>query len=445
MPLRIGLMTDTYLPIANGVTHMVSLLAKLLAQWGHEPHVFTFAPHSDLRIAPDGLRDTSPHLFRVPEPAAKDGVHVHHAPAFPLLDSGYFLGMRYPVWMKRLLQEMDVLHVHHPFISGRLACRLRLPSQPLIFTNQTRYDIYSHYVQRVVPFVSEEAVETVGMRLTRRAAQFANRCDCVIAPSASLGQVLQTWGVQTPIEVIPNGIELTRFHACAHNNPEFEYSNQASPREAEPEKPRETPKNGAPTAVYLGRLAPEKNVEGLLRAFALAHRSVPEARLCLLGDGPSEDELRQLAQSLGLNDAVEFKGAMPYDKVPRALSQCDFFASASSSEVHPLTFIEAMAVGLPCVGTHSPGVVDTVVDGRNGWLADDRPEAFAEALIRAFTDHDERRRRAANALEDSRGYAIETTVKRVLEIYQSVLVARRDTNRHTLVAPHQTSDLRVVS
>jgi 1,2-diacylglycerol 3-alpha-glucosyltransferase len=408
--LRIGLMTDTYLPIANGVTHMVSLLARQLAAWGHEPHIFTFAPTMDLRMAPEGLLSSSPHLLRVPPrvlDSEEKGVHVHHAPALPLFNSGYFLGMRYPVWMKQLLREMDIIHVHHPFISGRLALRIALPEQPLIFTNQTRYDIYSHYVQRVVPFVPTEAV---GERLTRRAAQFANRCDAVIAPSASLAQVLGTWGVTTPVEVIPNGIELERFHRAV---------NQGAARTGASEYSQKSAMRN-PVVVYLGRLALEKNCETLLDAFALAHREVPTARLVLIGDGPVEADLQRHAQTLGLQDCVTFRGALPYEAVPQALAECDIFASASFSEVHPLTFIEAMAAGLPCVGTDSPGVVDTVVDGRNGWLAAPQVDELARTLVVALSDADERARRAANALHDSRPYAIETTAQRVLDLYRSI-------------------------
>ncbi len=412
--LRIGIMTDTYLPIANGVTHMVSLLARQLAAWGHEPHIFTFAPTTDLRMAPEGLLAHPPHLLRVPPRVldnAEKGVYVHHAPALPLFNSGYFLGMRYPLWMKQMLREMDLIHVHHPFISGRLALRIALPEQPLIFTNQTRYDIYSHYVQRVVPFVPTEAV---GERLTRRAAQFANRCDAVIAPSASLAEVLGTWGVSTPVEVIPNGIELERFHRAARESA----AKKASPEYSQSSATRN------PVIVYLGRLAPEKNCETLLDAFALAHREVPAARLVLIGDGPAETDLQRHAATLGLEDCVTFRGALPYDDVPLALAECDLFASASFSEVHPLTFIEAMAAGLPCVGTTSPGVVDTVVDGRNGWLAAPQADALAHALVQALANPEERARRAANALEDSRPYAIETTAHRVLDLYQSAYIAK---------------------
>lgn len=392
-------MTDVYAPVSNGVTHMVSLLARRLARLGHEPHVFTFASPIELRITPDGLMSETPHFLRVPTRAAcedDEGVFVHHAPAMPVGQTEYFFGVRYPVWMKRLLTEMDVLHVHHPFISGRLALRLRSENQPIVFTNHTRYDIYSHYVSRVVPFVPKQ---TIGQRLTHRVARFANHCDAVIAPSGSLSRVLAQWGIETPISVIPNGIELERFHA-AHR--------AAQPREY-----------SQPTAVYLGRLAPEKNVETLLRSFAEVRNLVSQAQLVLIGDGPAEDDLRQLSRELDLENCVKFLGALPYGEVPEALAACDVFASASTSEVHPLTFIEAMAAGLPCVGVPSPGVSDTIRDGKNGWLA--APENFARVLASALSDSDERARRAANALSDSAAYSSDETVESTLALYEKVL------------------------
>lgn len=414
-PLRIGLMTDTYLPVCNGVTHMISLLARDLASRGHEPHVFTFASPVELRVAPDGLLGG----LRVPRSASPDdGVQVHRGPALPILRSGYFLGIRYPLWMKALLREMDILHVHHPFISGRLARRLRRPEQPLVFTNQTRYDIYGHYLRRMMPFVPEESL---GARVTRHATLFANCCDRIIAPSASLARVLQTWGVTAPIEVIPNGIELQRFQGAPSQGAP---ASPARARERETQRARWSISADAPLVVYLGRLAPEKNVEMLLGAFAQARRAVPAARLLLVGDGPSEVELRHYTQRLGLGEAAHFTGAVPYDEVPAALMACDLFASCSVSEVHPLTFIEAMAAGLPCVGTPSPGVTDTVVAGRNGWLAPPATESFAAALVEALRDAGERARRGALAAEDSRAYAIEATAARTLDLYRGVLAAR---------------------
>jgi 1,2-diacylglycerol 3-alpha-glucosyltransferase len=408
--LRIGFMTDTYLPVRNGVTHMVSLLARTLADWGHEPHIFTFAPPGPDTLKMPGRERT---VREESNDEVNDGIHVHHAPALPLLRSGYFLGTHYPSWMEERLREMDILHVHHPFISGRLARRLRRVEQPLIFTNQTRYDIYGHYLHRVVPFVP---VEVLSSRLTRRAARFANRCDTVIAPAASMADLLRAWGVVSPIEVIYNGIELERFHAA--------HSSSQNARQNAPTDTEDSNAAGS-LVVYLGRLAPEKNVEMLLDAFALAHRAAPTARLLLIGDGPSDAELKQHVQELGLQAQVQFAGALPYDRVPAALAQADVFASASVSEVHPLVFIEAMAIGLPCIGTLSPGVRDTVVDGRNGWLTEPSPESLAVVLIAALQDAGERTRRGEQALQDSRRYNIEDTAAQTLQLYQQALARKQ--------------------
>jgi len=312
---------------------------------------------------------------------------------------------------------------------------LKHDHQPLLFTIHTRYDIYGHYLRRMMPFVPEEPLSAT---VTRHVARFANRCDAVVAPSQSLEEVLTTWGVRAPIEVIPNGIELERFHctprtvvasieaapraAVASNGAIAKGDESAPSREAL--RARWNVPLHAPLAVYLGRLAPEKNVEVLLESFALARQTVPDARLMLIGDGPSEDELHFQARRLGLTNTAIFTGALPYEDVPDALRMADVFASSSVSEVHPLTFIEAMAAGLPCIGTPSPGVAETIVANRNGWIAAPEPESFSSVLIEALGNRDECARRGVLALEDSRDYAIETTAARLLALYQSTRAAK---------------------
>jgi 1,2-diacylglycerol 3-alpha-glucosyltransferase len=136
---------------------------------------------------------------------------------------------------------------------------------------------------------------------------------------------------------------------------------------------------------------------------------------------------------------------MDYSEVPQSLAACDTFVSASVSEVHPLTFIEAMASGLAPVGTRSPGVADTLCDDGeigNGWLVDvpaNNPhsnsagdsarreralEQFAHTLSLALCDEEERMKRAARAMVDSNRYSIDATADATLELYRDVLAAR---------------------
>jgi len=99
------------------------------------------------------------------------------------------------------------------------------------------------------------------------------------------------------------------------------------------------------------------------------------------------------------------------------------------SEVHPLTFIEAMASGLPCLGTPSPGVRDSIVDGENGWIVPPEANAFAEVLLKALGNLGECRKRGARARQSSLAYSTEANATRVLALYQSVLQERRAMSR----------------
>ena len=410
--LRVGLLADTYLPFSNGVTHMVALLAKELAARGHEPHIFTFASPGSFRATVENHQ----------------GIQVHHAPALRVSKTGYHFATRYPLRIRRILRQMDVLHAHHPFISGRIAWRFKRAEQPLVFTNHTRYDIYGHYLQNWVPFMPADNVKEL---LTYRAARLANRCDRVISPSSSVARLLTDWGVLAPIQTVANGIELERFQlAAANKNLEDDRAFRARWNWAEHSK----------VAVYLGRLVSEKNIDFLLESWRIVQAENADARLLLVGDGPLEDELKAHARALHLGESVCFAGKLNYAEVPAALAASDVFVSASVSEVHPLTFIEAMASGLAPVGTRSPGVADTLCDeiGREtGWLCDvpfenkndaasrERAvEDFAATLANALGDEEERKRRAARAKQSSAKFSIAATTDATLEIYRDVIRAR---------------------
>ncbi len=93
--------------------------------------------------------------------------------------------------------------------------------------------------------------------------------------------------------------------------------------------------------------------------------------LLIVGGGQKsvEDDLKTLVHELGIEERVRFTGMVPYDELPAYLTMCDAFVTASVTEVHPLSVVEAMGAGLPVVGIHSPGVGDTVEDGVTGFLS----------------------------------------------------------------------------
>ncbi len=182
--MRIGLLADTYKPHISGVTHYISLNKQVLESRGHEVFVFTFG---DLDF-PD------------------DETNIIRSPGVPVADTGIHLGFRYASSAQRLLETMDIAHVQHPFLSGRLALRYCRPKNiPIVFTNHTRYDLYAQAYLPMLP-------DVVGTSfLQAYLPSFCKEVDLVIAPSDGLRRVLRDLDVSGPIEVIPNGVDLGRF------------------------------------------------------------------------------------------------------------------------------------------------------------------------------------------------------------------------------------------
>jgi 1,2-diacylglycerol 3-alpha-glucosyltransferase len=141
----------------------------------------------------------------------------------------------------------------------------------------------------------------------------------------------------------------------------------------------------------------------------------------ILGDGPARADIESLASVLGLSERVRFEGMIPYDKLPGYLAMCDAFVTASVTEVHPLSVIEAMGTGLPVLGIHSPGVSDTVEDGVTGFLTNEEPAAFAVKMSRLVTEPDLRRKMGAAAREASSDYDIERALKLMLAHYERLV------------------------
>ena len=376
--MRIGLLVDAYKPHVSGITTFVSQHKQALEDQGHKVFVFTLG---NLDYEDEELR-------------------IIRSPAIPLSDTGYYLNFSFARTARNKCKTMDVLHAHHPFITGRIAVRYgKRYGIPVVYTNHTRYDLYA---QHYLPVLPDALTQTF---LEAYLPSFTSQCDLVIAPSKGLHDVLRSYSVTCHIEVIPNGIDLEPFQ-----NPRTRHTR------AELGIPE-----SAKVMVYVGRIAPEKNLAFLLRAFAVVSRELPETCLLLVGDGPEMDNLMDRAQQSGISEKVIFAGRVEYEDVSGYLNIADAFVTASVTEVHPLSVIEAMAVGLPVLGIESPGVGDTVADGVNGLLTGHNLAEFSLKMFRLMSEDDLRARLAKRALEDSEQYSILNTSKRILGFYQELV------------------------
>lgn len=373
--MRIGMMADLYKPHISGVTNYISLSKQNLELLGHEVFVFTFSS----------------------EAYQDDETNVIRSQGLPFLDTGYQFNLRHTRQARSLIRTMDIVHVHHPFISGSLAIRYCRPYRiPIVFTSHTRYDLYTQaYFPALVDVIGITAIQTY-------LPVFCRAIDMVIAPSKGMRDVLVRLGVDAPIQVVPNGVDLEPFR--------------------KPLKPRSRSEIGFTQEdvilINVGRLGPEKNLSFLIKAFYGLIEAFPNVGLILVGDGPDRENLQERLKQMGIAHRVYFSGRIPYTEVPGLLAMADAYVTASVTEVHPLSVIEAMASRLPVLGIQSPGVGDTIEDGVTGLIVPGEDIAsFTAKMARLVTNHEERRKMGERAVIEAEKYDIKVTTKNILDQY----------------------------
>ena len=173
---------------------------------------------------------------------------------------------------------------------------------------------------------------------------------------------------------------------------------------------------------WVGRLVPEKGLVHLFKAMRMVFEEHGDARFVLVGDGPLRTELMNLAKKFGLGGRVDFVGSVGRVEVAGLLSRTSIFVFPSLREGLPLSVLEAMACGVPVVGSDIPGVNDVVKHGENGFLVLPRDsKALAEGVLALLDDGRLRRRfgeEARKVIVDNYGWDI--VLNKVEKVYKKV-------------------------
>ncbi|MFC7373734.1 MULTISPECIES: glycosyltransferase [unclassified Brachybacterium] len=385
-PLRVLLTTDWWEPVVNGVVASVATLRRELIALGCDVRVLTLS---------QGIRTRSePGVYRIGSVSAA------------MFYDRARIGM--PA-SRRVLRDIlrwrpDVIHSHCEFSTHVWARRIaRTLSVPLIHTYHTIYEDYTHYYS---------PSRTVGRKVV---ATFSRRVlsgtDAVVVPTAKVAALLSGYGVRRPVHVVPTGLDLERFRPAAS---EAERADTAALRS------RLGIGADHKVLVSVCRLAKEKNLDEVLDMVAAADRS--DVVLVLVGEGPYREELEERARQLGIADRVVFTGVVEPAEVQRWYRVGDVFVSASLSETQGLTFIEALASGLPLLCHRDPSLASVVLDGRTGHQYETAAE-FTQHLSALLDDPRTRREMAAAAVEHAAAtFGARRFGRSVLEVYQQTLL-----------------------
>jgi glycosyltransferase involved in cell wall biosynthesis len=384
-PLKIAFFCDSYKPTRNGVAVSVQTTAQQLRAQGHR--VVIFAPRYP------GYDGEEVDVVRFP---ASPLFKVRDFPvAWPILP--YF---SLAAWSRFVEEEFDVVHSHSPFILGTVGARWAKYSRvPLVFTFHTLYHRYLHYAP--IP-------QQVSRPYTlQKLKYYCELCDHIVAPSKAIERVVHRFRSDASTSVIPTGVDV----AC------FASGEGARAREtfgiASDEK----------VLLYVGRLAPEKNLGFLLRSLAPLLRDTQpfRVRLLLVGDGAATAQLKTIVQELQLQQRVTFSGFLEEQALLDCYAAGDIFVFASRTETQGVCIAEALSAGLPCVVVGAMGAAESVSDGVEGLVVPPHDVRFCEAVQRLLSDEELRAQMATAARRKAHALSLETRVSELAQSYRLLL------------------------
>ena len=390
--MRIALFTDTFPPEINGVANSTYILSNELRKAGNEVYVVTTdagsgrsrwnEDHTILRLA---------------------GVELKFLYGYVMTNPFHMLALEE---IRKL--NLDIIHAQTEFGVGIFArlCARQLHI-PLVSTYHTTYEDYTHYIN----FLNSHTVDEVAKKGVARISKlYGDSSMEVIAPSQKTKDMLLGYHIRREISVIPTGLDLASFSPA-----EEDENKTLAIRKKYNIDPRER------LVIYVGRLAQEKSMDLVIRGFCKAYDEGIQVKFLIVGGGPDLDNCRKMAEELGIADDVRVIGPVPSTEVPDYYRAADVFISASLSETQGMTYIEALASGLPLMVRHDEVVEDLVEEGKTGWYFEDE-EGIAEALRSFLNLSDEQLAEySRNAVEKAEPYSSKIFGQKVLEVYNRVI------------------------
>ena len=383
------MISDVYFPRVNGVSTSIETFR-------HDLH--------DLGIATALI---APDYAAAPAPAEPDVIRIP-ARFLPLDPEDRMMRLAPIRELTARLREQryDLIHIQTPFVAHYAGIELAdALSVPRI---ETYHTFFEEYLFHYVPFLPRRWLRGFARRFSRIQG---NQVDALIVPSRAMRERLAQYGVRRPMHVLPTGIPLARF--AGGDGAAFRARFGIAP--------------GRPTVAYVGRVAFEKNIDFLLRATALARRSVPDLLLVVTGEGPALKSLKRLARRLRIEDNVLFVGYLDRRSgLVDGYCAADAFVFASRTETQGLVLLEAMALGVPVVSTAVMGTRDILDAGRGALVSADNEEDFAGHLVRLLENGEWRAKLAREARDYAQEWSAATMARRLADFYRTLLPSRSE-------------------
>ena len=384
--MRILMLNYEFPPIGGGGGIVTHYLAKNMAQLGHDVYLVT----SRFQDLPRDEEFDGFKIHRVPVLRKRaDVCRVHEMFTYVLSASLYTLKFANTF-------QPDIVQVFFGIPSGPVAYLLKkLYNLPYVVflggRDVPRPNPDPPYYRLIYPILAP-AIKSIW-----------GNAAAVVACSDGLRELAWKTNKNEKIEVIPDGIDLSKFHPVQ--------------REAEPTVAR---------ILTIARLIPRKGVQYLIQAIPdVIQNTHREFEVEIVGDGPMRAELVELAEKLKVSHKLNFVGTVPYEHLAKRYQEADIFVLSSLAEGMPLVVLEAMASGLPIVASRVQGIEDLVEVGRYGYLFTPTDwQSLARHLVTVLNNGQRRIAMGQESIKLAQKYDWGNIAKAYLEIYRSILLDR---------------------
>ena len=394
-PLRILLLNYEYPPLGGGAGIASAALAQRLASRGILVDVVTSRP--------DGVRDAersaglacisvAPNLTLYRVRSRRRG--IHQAGFF---GAGSYLYSAIPAARKLLrAHRYDIVHIYFSLPTGALIPALPLGDIPVVVSLRGS-DVPGYDERNPKLVLAHRLLRPLTRWIWRRASRVVPVCD-------SLGLLARETSPSLEYSVIGNGVDLDLFRPGA----------PAATRESLPVR-----------CLAVGRLIERKGLADVLRAWRLLPRG--KYTLEIAGGGPQDAALRALATELGLSDDVRFTGPLSRDEIAARCRGADMFVLTPHEEAFGNVFAEAIAAGLPVIGSDIGAIPDLVRQGENGILVQPGDADAIARAVRELGDDPARRAEIAtrNRARAESMLSWDTAAESYLALYAELMAGTR--------------------
>ncbi len=381
--MKILFISDVYFPRINGVSTSMETYHRNLRLLGHAVHV----------IAPD---------YGVP---SSDETDIMRVPSrrIPFDPEDRLMSFKWVMQQKTKIRDenYDLIHVQTPFVAHYLGIKLsRMLGIPCVETYHTFFEEYLHHY---VPLVPKSLTRLIANRFSRHQG---NSLDGMIVPSKPMLRVLKGYGITTPTEVIPTGIEPASF--VLGDRAAFRTKHGI-------------PQN-RPVMLFVGRVAHEKNIGFLLQVVDRIRHEISDILFVIAGEGPALKSLEQKVKDLRISENVLFVGNLDrHAELNGCYRAADVFVFSSRTETQGLVLLEAMAQGVPVVSIAELGTRDVLREGLGVWIVQEDLTDFSKKVVTLLRDNQERKALGNSGREYALEWSASKQAKRMLTFYDGVL------------------------